>query len=200
MPDQPLEPTGFSFLVIAHGLLSGGSDRWVTNTLSSKSTNQRQNQHMKTDTVIMSVLIALVVSIAQAAPDSPTLQHTLTVTPEIKKAFHSGDAIKIRSVTGTAPKFQTGGTYRVVGTCRPKTLKNATLYLGNTAEAGSDAIAANAGSSLYKPVPNGTTKFDITFTLLRPGLLHVTIYDLDNHDKNDNAYAGIYLGDVVFRR
>jgi len=155
---------------------------------------------MKTDTVITSVLIALVVSIAQAAPDSPTLQHTLTVTPEIKKAFHSGDAIKIRSVTGTAPKFQTGGTYRVVGTCRQQTLKNATLYLGNTAEAGSDAIAASAGSSLYKPVPNGTTKFDITFTLLRPGLLHVTIYDLDNHDKNDNAYAGIYLGDVVFRR
>jgi len=49
-------------------------------------------------------------------------------------------------------------------------------------------------------LPNGTTEFDITFTLLRPGLLHVTIYDLDNHDKNDNAYAGIYLGDVVFRR
>src|SRR5439155_14110767 len=72
-----------------------------------------------------------------------------------------------------------------VGTCRQQTLKNATLYLGNTAEAGSDAIAASAGSSLYKPVPNGTTKFDITFTLLRPGLLHVTIYDLDNHDKNE---------------
>ena len=155
---------------------------------------------MKTDTVITSVLIALVVSIAQAAPDSPTLQHTLTVTPEIKRAFRSDDKIKIRSVTGTAPKFQTGETYRVVGTCRQKTLKNATLYLGNTAEAGSDAIAASAGSSLYKPVPNGTTKFDITFTLMRPGLLHVTIYDLDNHDKNDNAYAGIYLGNVVFRR
>ena len=45
-----------------------------------------------------------------------------------------------------------------------------------------------------------TTEFDITFTLLRPGLLHATIYDLDNNDKNDNAYAGIYLGDVVFRR
>jgi len=155
---------------------------------------------MKTDTVIMSVLIALFVSIAQAAPDSPTLRHTLTVTPEIKKAFHSGDAIKIRSVKGTAPKFQIGGTYRVVGTCRQQTLKNATLYLGNTAEAGSDAIAASVGSSLSKPLPNGTTDFDITFTLLRPGLLHVTIYDLHNHDKNDNAYAGIYLGDVVFRR
>ena len=155
---------------------------------------------MKTKTVITSVLIALAVSIAQAAPDSPTLQHRLTVTPEIKRAFRSGDKIKIRSVTGTAPKFQIGGTYRVVGTCRQKTLNNATLYLGNAAEAGSDAIAASAGSSLYKPLPNGTTEFDITFTLLRPGLLHVTIYDLDNHDKNDNAYAGIYLGDVVFRR
>jgi hypothetical protein len=156
--------------------------------------------HMKTDTVIKSVLIALVVSLAQAAADPPMLQHTLNVTPEIKKAFHSGDAIKIRSVTGTAPKFQTGGTYRVVGTCRQQTLKNATLCLGNTAEAGSAAIAASAGSSLSKPLPKGTTEFDITFTLLRPGLLHVTIYDLDNHDKTDNAYSGVYLGDVVFRR
>jgi len=155
---------------------------------------------MKTGTVFTSVLIALVVSIAQATPDSPPLQHRITVIPEIKRAFHSGDKIKIRSVTGTAPKFQTGGTYRVVGTCRQQTLKNATLYLGNTAETGPDAIAASAGSSLSKPLPHGTTKFDITFTLLRPGLLHVTIYDLDNHDKNDNAYAGIYLGDVVFRR
>jgi hypothetical protein len=67
---------------------------------------------MKTDTVITSVLIALAVSIAQAAPDSPTLQHRLTVTPEIKRAFRSGDKIKIRSVTGTAPKFQIGGTNR----------------------------------------------------------------------------------------
>ena len=155
---------------------------------------------MKTDTVITSLLIAMILSIAQAAPDSPTLPHTLTVTPEIKKAFHRGDAIKIRSVSGTAPKFQTGGTYRVVGTCRQQTLKNATLCLGNTAEPGSDAIAASAGSSLSKALPNGATEFDITFTLLRPGLLHLTLYDLDNHDKNDNAYAGIYLGDVVFRR
>jgi hypothetical protein len=155
---------------------------------------------MKAKTLITSVLIALAVSIAQAAPDSPMLQHRLTVTPEIKRAFRGGDKIKISSVTGTAPKFQIGGTYRVVGTCRQKTLNNAILYLGNTAEAGSDAIAASAGSSLYKPLPNGTTEFDITFTLLRPGLIHVTIYDLDNHDKNDNAYAGIYLGDVVFRR
>ena len=128
------------------------------------------------------------------------LQYTLGVTPEIKRAFHSDDSIKIRSITGTAPKFQTGGTYRVVGTCTQQTLKNATLYLGNTAEAGPDAIVASAGSSLLRPLLNGTTEFDITFTLLRPGLLHVTIYDLDNHNKNDNAYAGIYLGDVVNRR
>ena len=155
---------------------------------------------MKTNAIITSLLIALAVSNAQAAPGSSTLQHTLTVTPEIKRAFHAGDTIEIRSVTGTAPRFQTGGTYRVKGICRQQTLKNATLYLGNTAESGSDAIVANAGSSLSKPLANGTTEFDITFTLLRPGLLHVTIYDLDNHDKNDNAYAGVYLGDVVFRR
>lgn len=153
---------------------------------------------MKTHIAITSLLTALVVSIAQAAPETPTLQHTLSVTSEIKKAFHSDDSIEIRSISGTAPKFQTGGTYRVVGTCRQQTLKNASLYLGNTAEAGSDAIVASTGSSLYKTLPNGTTQFDITFTVLRPGLLHVTIYDMDNHDKNDNAYAGIYLGDVVY--
>jgi hypothetical protein len=87
-----------------------------------------------------------------------------------------------------------------VGTCSQQTLNNAILYLGNTAESGSDAIIANAGSSLHAPLPSGTTEFDITFKLLRRGLLHVTIYDLDNHDENDNAYAGIYLGDVVFPR
>jgi hypothetical protein len=150
--------------------------------------------------LLLACAIVLALTGCTTTENRLTLQHTLTVTPEIKKAFHSGDAIKIRSVTGTAPKFQTGGTYRVVGTCRQQTLKNATLYLGNTAEVGSDAIAASAGSSLYEPLPKGTTEFDITFTLLRPGLLHVTIYDLDNHDKNDNAYAGIYLGAVVFRR
>jgi hypothetical protein len=135
-----------------------------------------------------------------AAQQDRQLEYTLRVTPEIKRAFHSDDSIKIRSITGTAPKFQTGGTYRVVGTCTQQTLKNATLYLGNTAEAGPDAIVASAGSSLFRLLPNGTTEFDITFTLLRPGLLHVTIYDLDNDNKNDNAYAGIYLGEVVNRR
>ena len=128
------------------------------------------------------------------------LQYTLRVTPEIKRAFQSDDSIKIQSITGTTPKFQTGGTYRVLGTCSQQTLKNATLYLGNTAEAGPDAIVASAGSSLFRPLPNGTTEFDITFTLLRPGLLHLTIYDLDNHDKNDNAYAGILIRSALDRR
>ena len=156
---------------------------------------------MKTPIAIKSLLAALVVGIAGCRSGSaPALKHTLSVTPEIKKAFHSGDSIEIRSITGTAPKFQTGGTYRVVGTCGQHALNNATLYLGNTAEAGSDAIVAAAGSSLYKTLRNGTTEFDITFTVLRPGLLHVTIYDMDNHDKNDNACAGLYLGDVVYRR
>jgi hypothetical protein len=155
---------------------------------------------MKINTVMMSLIIALAVGIAQATQDSPALQHTLSVTPEIKRAFHSSDAIEIRSVTGTAPKFQTGGTYRVTGVCRQQTLKNAFLCLGNTTEPGSNGIIASKGSSLSKSLPNGTTEFDITFTLLRPGLLHVTIYDLDNHDKNDNAYAGVYLGDVVLPR
>ena len=142
----------------------------------------------------------LVANVAQAAPETPSLSYTLTVRPEIKRAFHGNDSIEIRSITGTAPKFQTGGTYRVVGTCHLETLKNATLCLGNTAKSGSQAIMASTGSALSKPLPNGTTEFDFTFTVLRPGLLHVTIYDMDNHDKSDNAYAGIYLGDVVFRR
>jgi len=150
--------------------------------------------------IITSLVAAFAVSIVQAASETTALQHKLTVTPEIKKAFHAEDSIKIKSVTGTAPKFQTGGTYRIIGTCYQQTLKNATLYLGNTAEAGSDAIVAAVGSSLSNPLRDGSTEFDITFTLLRPGLLPVTIYDLDNHDKNDIAYAGLYLGDVVFRR
>ena len=150
--------------------------------------------------IIASLVAVFLVSFLQAAPETPALQHKLTVTPEIKRAFHSDDAIKIKPVTGTAPRFHSGGTYRIIGTCYQQSLKNAILYLGNTAEAGSAAIVAAAGSSLSKPLRGGSTEFDITFTLLRPGLLHVTIYDLDNHDKNDNAYAGLYLGDVVFQR
>jgi hypothetical protein len=150
--------------------------------------------------LICSLVAAVAISVAQAASEKSTLTHRLTVTPEIKRAFHANDSIKIKSVTGNVPKLQTGGTYRVVGTCYQSTLKNAMIYLGNTAESGSDAIVAVAGSSLSKPLRNGSTDFDIAFTLLRPGLLHVTVYDLDNHNKTDNAYAGLYLGDVVFRR
>src|SRR5689334_20519813 len=150
--------------------------------------------------IVLCLAAAFTLSIAQAAPETTTLEHKLTVTPEIKRAFQSDDSIKITSVTGTTSKFETGGTYRVVGTCYQHTLKNALLYLGNTAEPGSNAILATAGSSLSRPLHDGSNNFDITFTLLRPGLLHVTIYDLDNHNKNDNAYAGLYLGDVVLRR
>lgn len=155
---------------------------------------------MRTRIIFNSLLAALVVSVAQAAPETAALSYTLRIHPEIKRAFHANDSIEIRSITGSAPKFETGGSYRVIGTCRQETLRNATLCLGNTAEPGSVAIVAGTGSSLSKKLPNGTSQFDITFTVLRPGLLHVTIYDMDNHDKNDNAYAGIYLGDVVFRR
>src|SRR6267154_2220534 len=116
----------------------------------------KPNTHMKTR-IITALVAAFAVSIVQAAPETTALQRKLTVTPEIKRAFHSDDSIKIKSVTGTAPRFQTGGTYRIIGTCYQQTLKNATLYLGNTAEAGSDAIVAAEGSSLSKPLRDGST-------------------------------------------
>src|SRR2546425_7800517 len=56
-----------------------GGHRWVVRRLTRFLRNQQtkdKTTHMKPDTVIMSVLIALVVSIAQGAPDSPTLPHT----------------------------------------------------------------------------------------------------------------------------
>ena len=150
-------------------------------------------------TALVAAIFALV-AINHAAADTPTLQHKINVTPEIKKAFNGSDSIEIRQITGTASKFQVGGTYRVTGICHQQSLKHATLYIGNTAETGPDAITATTGSSLFKPLSDTRTEFDVTFTVLRPGILHVTIYDIDNHDKNDNAYAGIYLGDVVFKR
>src|SRR5882672_2273095 len=195
----------FWFHVVAHWRRSSELIRYAALRALQQNTPQ-PSQIMKTQIIIVIACMAAAFTFTGCLHTSRTaaqqdrqhpLQYTLRVTPEIKRAFHSDDSIKIRSITGTAPKFRTGGTYRVVGTCAQQTLKNATLYLGNTAEAGPDAIVASAGSSLFRPLPNGTTEFDITFTLLRPGLLHVTIYDLDNHNKNDNAYAGIYLGDVV---
>jgi hypothetical protein len=155
---------------------------------------------MKPYRTLITLLSALALGIAQAAPETLALPHTISVTPEIKRAFHDGDSIDIRQITGTAPKFEVGGTYRVIGICRQQTLKNAKLYLGNTAERGDPAIVPVAGSSLSMPLPNGETEFDITFTLRRPGLVHVTIYDLDKRDANGNAYAGIYLGDSVLKR
>src|SRR5688572_21969046 len=96
----------------------GGASRWpslrlvrrvaigflvVSRALLEINEPKNQTTHMKINAVIMSVLVALAVSSCSTVPDSPTLQHTLTVTPEIKKAFHGGDSIKIRSVTGTSP-------------------------------------------------------------------------------------------------
>src|SRR5689334_21185434 len=103
---------------------------------------------MRTRIILNSLLTALAVSIAQAAPETPSLSYTLTVRPEIKRAFHANDSIEIRSITGTSPKFQTGDSYRVVGTSRQETLKNATLCLGNTTEPGSRGIVACTGSAL----------------------------------------------------
>ena len=80
-----------------------------------------------------------------------------------------------------------------------KPLPRAALYIGNTAEAGPESITATAGSSLYKELANGSTEFDCTFRLLRPGILHVTVYNLENPDRSDNAYAGIILGDAIFK-
>jgi hypothetical protein len=73
---------------------------------------------MRTRIILSSLLMVLAVSIAEGSPETPALSHTLTFRPEIKRAFHANDSIEVRSISGTAPKFQTGGTYRVVGTCR----------------------------------------------------------------------------------
>jgi len=133
---------------------------------------------------------------AGAAPDA--LRYALVVTPEVRKAFAPGDGIEIRSITGTAEKFQVGGRYRIVGVCRQHAVKNAMLYLGNTAAPGADAISAGEGSSLFQTLADAETEFDITFTVLRPGQLHVSVYDLDNHDRQrGNAVGGVVLGEVA---
>ncbi len=150
--------------------------------------------------IVLKILLAMTMSgVLQAAPAVSSLPCKLTVTPEIKKAFLGTDTIEVKEITGTATNFQVNGTYRIIGVCRQKTISNAILYVGNTAEAGSNAIVPTAGSSLYITLPDGATQFDCTFTLLRPGILHVTIYDADNHNGHDNSREGIYLGDVVFK-
>ena len=140
----------------------------------------------------------MVFSVVQAAPEVPTLSHKIAVIPEIKLAFQAGDAIELQEVTGTTSSFQVGGTYRIKGTCRQRSLKNAILYLGNTAEPSADTIIPAVGSSLYTTLPNGSTAFDCTFTLLRPGTLHATIYDADGRAQRNTAHEDVYLGDVVF--
>jgi hypothetical protein len=137
--------------------------------------------------------------VAQAAPDEPALRYKLAVTSEIERAFRGSDGIDIHEITGTTSKFQVGGIYRITGTCHQATLKNAELYIGNTSEPGPDAIIPIAGPSLQVPLTGKSTDFDIIFKVLRPGILHVTIYDMDNYNPIDNAYAGIYLGDAVFK-
>ncbi len=138
--------------------------------------------------------ILLMSGVVHAAPAPADLRYAVSVTPEVRKTFAPGDAIEIFSVTGTAEKFQAGGTYRVVGLCRLHAAKDATLYLGNTASGEGETIRAADGSSLSKPLAATATNFDITFTVLQPGQLHVSLYDMDNHNQRDNAVGGVILG------
>jgi beta-lactamase regulating signal transducer with metallopeptidase domain len=170
--------------------------------LTAKPLEPRSVTHaMKTPISITELATALSTPTANNQPvaDTSPLQYELKVTPEIKKAFRGSDSIEIRQITGTVPKFEVGGTYRVTGVCRQQSLKRAALYVGNTAEAGPDAIVAAPGSSLSKSLLDAHTEFDFTFTVLRPGILHLTVYDVDQQDKRDNASAGVYLGDVALK-
>lgn len=90
-----------------------------------------------------------------------------------------------------------GGTYRVKGVCRQQTLDKAQLHMGNTMTGEGSGIVPVGATSLDKALPKGSTEFEYVFELLRPGTLHITIYDMENKDPNDNAYAGIYLGEIV---
>jgi hypothetical protein len=122
---------------------------------------------------------------------------SVAITLSAKKSFNGNDGIEIREVSGSSPTFKVGGTYRVRGVCRQETIAKGLLYVGITAEGNEDAIQALPGASLHKEAPKGFTEFEFGFTPLRPGKLHITLYDLDNHDPQDTAYAGLYLGDVA---
>lgn len=148
---------------------------------------------------LLTLFAALCLTISHTVAATPSLTHEIKVTPEIKKAFPGSDAIEVCQITGTSSQFEVGGTYRVTGVCRQQSLKHAALYLGNTS-AKSNAITAADGSSLSLPLSNSPAEFDITFTILQPGVLHVTIYDNDSRNKTDNTHAGIYLGDVISSR
>src|SRR5687767_2249378 len=119
-------------------------------------TNRSGNLPMKALAVLV-LLHGLLLGLAHAAPATPPPQQSFPVTPEIKKPFPGNDSIQIQNVTGTTAGFQSGGIYRVIGTCRQQTLTDAALYLGNTAGPGGEAIAASAGSSLYQTLPHGVT-------------------------------------------
>lgn len=154
---------------------------------------------MRTHTTLGCLVLCAVFFVMGKAGAAPSdLPYTVAVTPEVRRAFAPGDGIEIRSVTGTAEKFQVGGTYRIVGVCRQHAVKNAMLYLGNTAPPGAEAISAGEGSSLSQTLAGAETEFDITFTVLRPGQLHVSVYDMDNHDRQrGNAVGGVVLGEVA---
>jgi hypothetical protein len=141
--------------------------------------------------------VLLMASAVQAAAGTADLPYAVVVTPEVRKAFPPGDGIEIRSVTGTAETFQVGGTYRVTGVCRQHSTKNALLYVGNTSSSHDEAIRASEGSELFKPLTEAETEFDVAFTVLQPGQLHVSFYDMDNRDRRDNAVGGIVLGQVA---
>ena len=124
-------------------------------------------------------------------------QPPVAVTLAPKGTFKGSDGIEIRETTGSSPTFRVGGTYRVRGVCRQSSVENASLFLSNTAEGDGEAIKPLAGTALSKVVPKGFTEFEFAFTPTRPGKLHITIYDNDNRNPVDNAYAGVYLGDVA---
>jgi hypothetical protein len=133
-----------------------------------------------------------------AKPANATfLTDAVSITLSAKRAFKRSDGIEIREVSGSLPTLRVGGTYRVRGVCRQDTIRNALLYLGNTAEGSAEAIQPALGTALSKAAPKGLTEFEFVFTPLRPGKLHLTLYDSDNSDPKDNAYAGLNLGEVV---
>ena len=130
---------------------------------------------------------------------APAMPNKISITPKNKNTFKNGDGIEIKEVLGSVPNFQVGGTYRVKGICRQQTLDSAQLYMGNTilvrtgeGDFGQNAIIPVGATSLYPSISKGSTEFEYVFKLLRPGMLHITIYDMEN----DNAYAGIYLGET----
>ena len=129
---------------------------------------------------------------------APAMPNKISITPKNKNTFKNGDGIEIKEVLGSVPNFQVGGTYRVKGICRQQTLDSAQLYMGNTVKStgegdfGQNAIIPVGATWLYKLLSKGSTEFEYVFKLLRPGTLHITIYD-----GGGNAYAGIDLGKIM---